>query len=795
MVSSRRSQSTSNNNNGLATTSARDPTTTTYETLMGEEGGHTALTNRLVSFRKWIQSAGCQVHPAVCIVNGEATDGTKNAPVLVLGPPPSTSTSSGLSSGALTTTAGLSTAAATATMTSTTTAISALAASKPVSSTEGRCGLVDKEEDRMLYDRTIGCQIRTTREMKEGQVMMTVPRTVMIHPDLIAGSDVGRIALACCEPLKDDSNFWDAFGHTATIQETHLNKASSSGGTQLLVKILQERKKAESVLAKAAKAIEEGNIGDYKLASKGMITARAVYLLFLIQQRFSDEMEPKVSDSDCDFRQYSTKDDASMHVERIGLAQGTPETFGPYARTLPPSVPLPMCWKRNELATLASCIPGLPLMHEIAAQILTFASDLIALVEAGILYRFPSIISPKLLTWDRWIWAASVHMSRALPSMCYLNRGEESPKNHIVAPGELFYSPPHVWKDLGVMVPLVDMLNHEAQESQIKWVSPKAHRDDYDDVYDDDNDMGTDEKDDDVAKILIQKRVKKGSQIYTTYNIECNQNLILQYGFAQMANDSDAVQIGWALQDGVGQCCKPIDYFPILQEESNGLESDEFVYESSDLDTVNLWWSEDRLEVLQKAMIADSNFWKNLRNGKKMVSAAYSDGTYEPKLLTAIVVATMSPTDINKFLAASSSSKENVKLTLSKRHQRILRHYMIFLFSRKLERLLQNIGNGLKAHFNNFELWTKVTEGGLDYSGDNGDQDSNGNGESNEGAFKYIGWNSFFDAFAYSTSMEIETRYYALAPDSCVLTLYDGHLRALQKSINGVATEENFQKK
>jgi hypothetical protein len=791
MVSSRRSQSNNHTNNGLVT-STKDHNTT-YETLMGQEGGHTALTDRLISFRKWIQNAGCQVHPAICIVNGEATDGTKNAPVLVLGPPPSMSTSSSaISSATLKTTTAVSTSAA-STTTTTTTAISALAASKPVSSTEGRCGLVDKEEDRMLYDRTIGCQIRTTREIKEGQVMMKIPRTVMIHADLIAGSDVGRIALACCEPLEDESNFWDAFGHTATIQETHLNKASSSGGTQLLVKILQERKKAETILAKAAKAVEEGNIGDYTLASKGTISARAVYLLFLIQQRFSDELEPRVT-TNCDFRQHSTKDDASTHVKRIKLAQGTPDTFAPYARTLPPSVPLPMCWKRNELATLASCIPGLPLMQEITAQILTFSSDLIALVEAGILYRFPSIISPKLLTWDRWIWAGSVHMSRALPSMCYLNRGEDSPKNHIVAPGELFYSPPQVWKDLGVMVPLVDMLNHEAQESQIKWVSPKAHRNGDNDAEDDGFEMATDEKDDDVAKILIQKRVKKGAQIYTTYNIECNQNLILQYGFAQMANDSDTVQIGWALQDGVGQCSKPSDYYPINREESSGLEADEFVYESSDLDTVNSWWTEDRMEVLQKAMTADSNFWKNLRNGKKMVSAAYSDGTYEPKLLTALVVATMSPGDVKKFLAASSVSNRNEKITLTKRHQRILRHYMLFLFSRKLERLLQNIGNGLKAHFNNFELWTKVTEGGLDYSGGNRDQDTNGNLESSEGAFKYIGWNSFFDAFAYSTSMEVETRYYALAPESCVLTLYDGHLRALQKSIDGVATEDEFQK-
>lgn len=712
---------------------------------MGEEGGHQALSSRLSSFRKWVQNAGCKVHSAVCIVNGEATDGTRNAPVLILGPSPSS------------------------------------APVNSVSTAEGRCGLVDTDEDRILYDRTIGCQIRTTRELKEGQIMMTVPKTVMVHPDLIAGSDAGRAALACCEPLEDGANFWDVFGHTAAKQDTYLNKMASAGGTQLLVKILQERKKVETALAKAAKAIEEGDVKDYSLAPKGVVSARAAYLLFLIQQRFADEENPKVA-SEYDFGQFSTKDDASKSVERLGLLEGTPESFAPYTRTLPPSVALPMCWKRNELATLASCIPGMPLMQEIAAQIMTFSSDLIALVDAGILYRFPSLFSPKLLTWDRWLWAASVHMSRVLPSTCYLNRGEGSAQNHVVAHGELFYSPPEVWNDLGVMVPLMDMLNHEVEESQIKWESPKAADDD------DDVDMIEGGKDDDnVAKIMIQKRVKKGSQIYTTYDIESNQNLMLQYGFAQMANNADTVQIGWALQDGVGGTSKPSDYVSMSKTE---VEEKAFVYETIEVEIVNSWWTEDRLSVLKRAMRADQSFWSSLRNGKKMISAAHSNGTYEPKLLTAMVVATMSPSAVQKYINAISSAgaEDERKVTLSRQHQNVLRNYMFFLFTRKLERMLQNVGNGLKAHFNNIDLWTKVSQGGLDYNS-NADHAS----PSEPSPSNFTGWNSFFDSFAYNAAMEVETRYYSLAPDSCVLTLYDGHLRALQKSIDGVISESSFK--
>ena len=58
-----------------------------YDEIIHEgspEGGAPALKSRLVRFRKWAtKQAGITVHSAVCVVNGEATDGTRNAPVLV----------------------------------------------------------------------------------------------------------------------------------------------------------------------------------------------------------------------------------------------------------------------------------------------------------------------------------------------------------------------------------------------------------------------------------------------------------------------------------------------------------------------------------------------------------------------------------------------------------------------------------------------------------------------------------------------------------------------------------------
>lgn len=712
----------------------------TYEEIMGGERGVKSLSNNLITFRKWVKDSGCTVHPAVCIVNGEATDGTRNAPILAVD-------------------------------------VGAVNIEKPIATAEGRSGLVDTNEDRALYDRTIGCQIRTAREMKEGQVFMTVPKTIMVHPDLIAASDAGRVALACVEKLSAGDNFWDAFSNTREKEQLYLDKNSSSNGTQLLVKIIQERKKVETALTRAAKEVETGNTEVFNLAKKGSISTRAVVLLFLIHQRFSDGEEPLVVSG-------AHIDDSA--IARIDLMEGTPETFAPYARTMPPSIALPICWKRNELALLAECIPGISLLQDITGQLMTLSSDLLSLIDAGILHRFPSIFSPKMLTWDRWLWAATVHMSRLLPATCYLNKGEETAAVHVKTQNELFYSPPEVWNELGVMVPLIDMLNHEVDEAQIKWESPSVPEVDYNE----DNNVP-------MAQVIVQKKVKKGNQIYFSYGPDCNKDLLLKYGFCQLGNKSDKLTIGWALHDAVGNVPKPENYEPLENFETTDkkeIDKDEGVYESLDTKAINAWWSKSRLDVLKHEMRSmDSAFWDSLVQGKKMVALAYCDGVYHPHMLTAMVVATMSPKAINAYTKAlGANDSEGPHITLNRRHQRILRRHMLFFYTQKLEKLLENFGNGLKAHFNNIKLWTKATEGGLEYNFEKTGEDQDGDEPQKSPA---LGWNAFFDRFAYTTAMEVETHFYSLAPDSCVLALYDGNLRSIQESIDGLISEEAFNER
>jgi len=187
----------------------------------------------------------------------------------------------------------------------------------------------------------------------------------MVTPDLIAASDAGQALFACCHKSSEEgSNFWDTFGGTSKLEKMQAGKVQQNSGTQLLVKILQERKKVETALMKGERIAidveEQGEDGDEppsNLAAKGVLSHRAPFLAFLIHQRFASEKSPLVA---------SSAMDAQENLPDV--PEGAPETFAPYVRTLPSSICLPICWKRNELALLAGCIPGMPALQKVAAD-------------------------------------------------------------------------------------------------------------------------------------------------------------------------------------------------------------------------------------------------------------------------------------------------------------------------------------------------------------------------------------------------------------------------------------------
>lgn len=742
---------------------------TTYDEIMGissDLSATKALSRRLLTFRQWLsEEAKAEVHPAVCIVNGEATDGTKNAPVLVFERhdsvtpggtlPPNINGSGGNGGGD--------------------------AASQKYA---GRVGVVDGDSSTALYDRTMGCQIRAVREIKADEVLLVLPRASMITPDLVAASDAGKAVLSCCKPVDNNVSFWNSLENTTVCQSKFTAKVARNTGPQTLVKILQERKKAETALKRKLEGTKRQDLIDsdndgvssvstFRLADYGSVSTRAPFLAFLIQQRFSDaEREPVVSSSFLDTDESEERNAFKATSEPIQCPPEAPTSFSPYARTLPSSVSIPLCWKRNELAMLAGCIPGLILLQEVASSTLQLVAEFTALLDAGILERFPKTFPPGLLTWDRWVWAAAIFSSRNLPASCYIDAGNESSLSFQPANKLEFQSPPEIWDEVGVMIPLMDMLNHETEDHQVTWRSQILKKE---------GDHDTGEQNGHyvepiLSRAILHKKVKKGSEIFCCYGTLSNTNLVLQYGFAQMSNISDEVRLGWAVADAVGNVDPPIDLaLPYATSEDD-------VYESNDEIAINAWWSDERIKILEKEAFssADSQFISHLKSRKKMTAIAYSDGTYHPILLSAVVVATMPTEDLLKY-SACSDEKASETIIISKRHQCIIQRYLQFSFMRKLEKLLQNLDNGLKGHFTNVKLWTKASDGGLSYRPDEG---SNG--------VDFMGWQSFFDSNAYRAAMEVESRYYAMGSDSCVLALYDGQLRALQVSLDVVSDQAKF---
>ena len=749
-----------------------------YEDIMGigeGEGGNKALSSRLATFREWLDDeAKVTIHPYLCVVNGEASDGTKNAPMLSYGPPPGVNTGN-------------------------------------VNPAEGRIGVIDGEADQALYDRSMGCQVRATKEIKKDDVLLTVPRVAMVTPDLVAASDAGRAVLACIEPAQvadetGEIHYWDAFENTATLEKAFQDKVNLSNGTQLLVKILQERKKAETVATKSLQAIDEsilqsgGLMGvgknktqlQCKLAPWGNISTRAPILAFLIHQRFSDSLSPEVvGEAEEIGEEMEDCSSGLSSAKRIHCPPGSPPTFGPYARILPSAVPLPLCWKRNELALFSQCVPGVKPLQEVAGMTLLLASEFIALVDAGILHRFPSVFPRGLITWERWVWAASVFTSRALPSSTYLDKGDEDTYAHKPTDPDLFQSDPAVWGELGVMIPFLDMLNHETDSSQVTWEPPTMEE-------------GSEETSH-SPRAVSHRRVKKGSELYCNYGPNLNsQHLILQYGFGLINNPSDEARMGWSLADCVGNVKAPDDFsLPFNDEEEadvltsvkveNGEEvpsipkkpkrsenGKDLVFDSTEPTAINNWWSTARLSLLSREALLGDNILASLTSGKKMLTAAHNDGSYHPHLLSAAVIATMDDTRVKALasLRKTDSQKYSQNISITKAHQDVLRAYLAFHFTGKTEKLLQNLNNGLKGHFEDVNLWTKLSKGGLAYS--NPDDPAEG-------------WNKFFEAKAYFTSAAVEKHFYPVSPESCVLALYDGQIRALQTSIDGLETKEKFR--
>lgn len=757
-------------------------------------GGAPSLKNRLIKFRRWAtKDAKIQVHGAICIVNGEATDGTRGAPVLLYEAAPmpfildDSGGVSGTNNNAKISAAELSGIG-----------IGAIGVGggnggnhnsgngNSATDTEARCGDVDNHADRAIYDRSVGCQVRTVRDMKGDEIALSVPLSAMITPNLIASSDAGRAVFACCNRrnqngqlnVTDDEcytdDFWNVFGPTGRLEQIQAEKIHGNSGTTLLVKILQERKKVEAALAQHVLGMNDISVRfQPHLASTGTISYRAPYLAFLIHQRFANEQNPLVVGT--------ALVDHNATKGRKALLDGTPSTFAPYARTLPSSVCLPTCWKRNELAILAGCIPGMPALQSVAARTVQLAYELMALVEAGLLRHYPMIFPPGMITWDRWVWAAAVYESRVIHVPTWMKGNIDDKINNDV----------RVWESAGVLVPFVDMLNHVDDLPVARWREQSQ-----DVVVAEDDDVGEQPQ---RLTFHADEKTKKHNQIYRNYGAHDNDTFMLQYGFTRIGNPSDRVKIAWALVDGVGGVEPPINYEPVSSEKGGDdqhIPSSNRVFDSTNPIIIKAWWSEQRLALLGRVM-NNADTLESLKKGKQIRFAAMNNGNIDSMLIAVAVVATIAPKLVDEMYGKSVDSSIPLLdgLKLDNTAQNVVRLYLSYLFAKKLGKLLQSLNSCLRDHFDLNQLWTKASSGGVTYVGRLEENDGSNDVSGGESLSSAVGWNTFFDANVYTNSMEVEPgcgNYYAMAPKSCVLTLYDGHVKSLNKSLDVMATDATF---
>ena len=648
---------------------------TTAPSINEQKQGTKDLPSRLDHFLRWLDAAGATIHPGLQLVvssQEKPNDSSKQDDS-----PDLTTLSSGNGKAAL------------------------------------RLGVAGDALDCSTYDGTIGCSVVAKATIDKDEVLMTVPQHIFLTPNVIAASKSGKaVASCCCFPSIDKSSFWDAFQNTALLEQQYQKQLDGLTGTELMNLIVETRRGAATHVKRAGLSQTQTSSRSRvmeatpsNLVEYGVVSTRAPLLAFLIYERF------------CGIK---TAIGLSTVNDESGTVFPTPTmsnlSFTPYAHVLPSVVSLPLCWKDEDLSLLEGCVSGLSVLREVAASTLQLAREFVSLIDSGLQERFPV---PDVLTWSHWIWAASVFASRALPATCYYGDAtdlQQYDKDGSVSNG--------VWKELGVMVPLLDMLNHhDANSAQVLWTVQASEKV--------------------SAPHGVSNKAVLPGQIFCCYGEKTNHVLTTQYGFARRNNSADGIEIGWRLNDAV----------PAKEETDASI---------TDISTTpEFWWSPERQLLLQSELNLPNTILDRLRRGEAMIVTARGGGDFDPVLLSASVVATMSPSGVRKAL----DPKKTTDVQIDSAHLERLKKLLSSFFLGKLHKLERNIASGLESRFeslatpNQFTVaWTELLE--------------------NHGGF--------FTVKAGSGA----AASYTATPVGCCLTLLDGHLGALQESIAAVSATD-----
>ena len=348
-------------------------------------------------------------------------------------------------------------------------------------------------------------------------------------------SDVGVAMCGVVESGEGDEKggFVD---HVSDLDDQH-ERLSTMGGGDLLEQIMAER-------ARAADPVPDPKLDSSVVvdpsnpAAKGesVPTDRGVLLAYLIHQRYGEEQPPPSSPP----------------------SPPSSWSHAPFVRCFPNAYGLPISWSRAELEMLSSNILCHKVLLSTAAVTAQLAADYHAVRRVATRASREAVVSA--LTWERWLWASASVSSRS--------HGDTVAMGATKGPDAM-----------GVIVPVLDMLNHDPESAQITWKRRKVRimaetsgggggdggvdkagggregggGDAKREEGDGDDDAGADGAGAAGAgggRAVLERPLACGDQVLTHYGHDrSNAELLLSYGFAQWDNGHDELTVGWGLDD------------------------------------------------------------------------------------------------------------------------------------------------------------------------------------------------------------------------------------------------------
>ena len=419
-------------------------------------------------------------------------------------------------------------------------------------------------------DPQLGYHVRARRDLALGETVITMPASFMVNEATLVGSSIAAV-------LADDRSY---VNHEVAVEAYHEELVKMSG-EELLADILFHRKKA----GRSLDTVDQTN------ASMPM-TDRGLLMAFLLHARF-------------DPHERATDGSALS-------SSATPNSWAPFAQSIPDEFNLPLLWAPTNLRLLSDCLLGHSILRSVAAMTRLVAHDfeklrarLACATPRGAALR--SLLGTSLglpaeacvdsngkgdsgdstgtgidekvgsasfaleggwgeAAFEKFLWASAAASSRSFGDVSAMAGNAVS--DGVASDQSLLGGGRR--SGLGAMVPVLDFLNHDPDGAQIEWVSGKDHSSSSSSSSSSSTGKSTDASSSDrFPRAVLRKKVRAGEQVLTHYGANRpNDELLICYGFAAWPSQNDqdvsksqhdsastpedVLEIGWGLDDAPG---------------------------------------------------------------------------------------------------------------------------------------------------------------------------------------------------------------------------------------------------